>query len=64
MLAAGAWTGQLLAASLAQDSPAQAHWREAFRPRKGHLLELQPPAGMPPVRHGLMELGYTSVSRP
>ena len=56
-MAAGAWTGHLLADSLGEE-----HLREAFVPRKGHLLEISSPAGMPPLRHGLMELGYTHVS--
>ena len=57
VLAAGAWTGQLLDAALA----VQPTWGPLFRPRKGHLLELQPPAGMPRLQHGLMEISYTEV---
>ena len=57
MLAAGAWTGQLLDAALS----APPTWAPLFRPRKGHLLELQPPASMPPLQHGLMEVSYTQV---
>lgn len=56
VLACGAWTGQLLADSLGLEQ-----WRGAFQPRKGHLLEFQPPPDMPRVSHGLMELGYASV---
>ena len=56
MLAAGAWSGDLLAAITGND-----RWREVFKPRRGHLLELDVPAGMSPLRHGLMEMGYTQV---
>lgn len=57
VLAAGAWTGQLLDAALA----VQPTWAPLFRPRRGHLLELQPPASMPRLQHGLMEVSYTQV---
>ena len=56
VLAAGAWSGSLLGSTTGD-----ARWREVFKPRRGHLLELHPPAGMPPLRHGLMEMGYTQV---
>ena len=55
-MAAGAWSGQLLAAATGD-----AVWGAAFRARRGHLLELAPPAGMPPLKHGLMEATYTKV---
>ncbi|DBA78931.1 hypothetical protein WJX77_006610 [Trebouxia sp. C0004] len=54
IVAAGAWSGHLLSTATGDD-----RWREVFKPRRGHLLELQLPAGMPPLRHGLMEMGYT-----
>lgn len=57
VLAAGAWSGHLLGSTTGD-----ARWREVFKPRRGHLLELDPPAGMPPLHHGLMEMGYTQVS--
>lgn len=57
VLAAGAWSGKLLGSTTGD-----ARWQEVFKPRRGHLLELDPPAGMPPLRHGLMEMGYTQVN--
>lgn len=54
VVAAGAWSGDWLAAQLGQES-----WRAAFAPRKGLLLELPRPNGMPPLRTGMMEAGYT-----
>ncbi len=72
VLAAGAWTGRLVAASgLAAGqgagqgaprpgSPAAA-WADAFQPRRGHLLELARPAGMAPLTCGLMEAAYTKA---
>lgn len=57
ILAAGAWSGSLLGSTTGDT-----RWHEVFKPRRGHLLELDPPAGMPPLRHGLMEMGYTQVS--
>ena len=57
VLAAGAWSGHLLSTATGDN-----RWQEVFKPRRGHLLELQLPPGMPPLRHGLMEMGYTQVS--
>ncbi|KAL3150373.1 hypothetical protein ABBQ32_000212 [Trebouxia sp. C0010 RCD-2024] len=54
VLAAGAWSGSLLGSTTGD-----ARWPDVFKPRRGHLLELDPPAAMPPLRHGLMEMGYT-----
>ena len=54
VVAAGAWSGALLAAATA--TPA---WGAAFAPRRGHLLELERPPGMAPLGHGLMEAAYT-----
>lgn len=56
VVAAGAWSGDLLAHSLGHDM-----WRSIFKPRRGHLLEVQAPPSMPPLQHGLMEIGYTQV---
>lgn len=56
VLAAGAWSGDFLAGQLGK-----AAWGAAFRPRKGLLLELPRPEGMPPVNRGMMEVGYTKV---
>ena len=53
----GAWSAPFLAEQLAD-----ARWADAFRPRRGLLLEMPRPAGMAPVRHGLMEMGYTKAS--
>ncbi|KAF6265606.1 oxidoreductase [Scenedesmus sp. NREL 46B-D3] len=47
VVAAGVWSGQLLA-----DATGQPSWRQLLEPRRGHLLEVQRPAGM-------MELSYT-----
>lgn len=46
----GAWSGDFLAQQLSD-----ARWAGAFRPRRGLLLEMPRPQGMPAVRHGLME---------
>ena len=46
----GAWSGGFLAQQLGD-----ARWEGAFRPRRGLLLEMPRPQGMPAVRHGLME---------
>ncbi|PRW45110.1 glycine oxidase isoform X1 isoform A [Chlorella sorokiniana] len=50
----GAWSGAFLA-----DQMADVRWAAAFRPRRGLLLEMPRPGSMPPVQHGMMELGYT-----
>ena len=54
VLAAGAWSGRLLAQALDESS-----WQTSLEPRRGHLIELSRPRWMPPLRHGLMEVGYT-----
>ena len=36
-------------------------WEALFRPRKGHLLCFRGPTAMPPLHHGMMEMGYTQV---
>ncbi|PRW59188.1 FAD-dependent oxidoreductase domain-containing 1 [Chlorella sorokiniana] len=51
----GAWSGIFLAQQLSD-----ARWEGAFKPRRGLLLEMPRPDGMPAVRHGLMEMGYTA----
>ncbi|KAK9830316.1 hypothetical protein WJX72_010961 [[Myrmecia] bisecta] len=56
VVAAGAWTSKFLCASLPGIAGG---WATQFQPRRGHLLEFEAPEGMPPVRHGLMEMGYT-----
>lgn len=53
VLAAGAWSGHLLGTATGGKQ-----WHEVFKPRRGHLLELQLPHGMPPLHHGLMESSY------
>lgn len=59
MVAAGVWSAQILA-----DATAEAGWAGMLQPRRGHLLELlQPPAGMPVIKHGIMEMAYTKVSQ-
>ncbi len=57
VVAAGAWTAPFLAAQLGEGSG----WGEAIKPRRGHLLEVARPDGMPEVQRGLMECGYTKV---
>jgi glycine/D-amino acid oxidase-like deaminating enzyme len=54
VLASGAWAGEFLSRELGE-----AGWGTALRPRKGHLLEMAPPPGMPRLGRGLMEMGYT-----
>lgn len=54
VVALGAWSGTFLAQQLAD-----VRWAGAFRPRRGLLLEMPRPEGMPAVAHGLMEVGYT-----
>ncbi len=55
VVALGAWSGTFLAQQLAD-----VRWAGAFRPRRGLLLEMPAPEGMPAVSHGLMEVSYTS----
>lgn len=59
VVALGAWSGAFLAQQLAD-----VRWAGAFRPRRGLLLEMPAPAGMPAVGHGLMEVSYTSHYSP
>lgn len=59
VVAMGAWTSAFLAASLGDE-----RWADAFRPRRGLLLEMPRPAGMPAVQHGLMELFYAQHYSP
>jgi hypothetical protein len=54
VVAAGVWSGDLLSTITDNSS-----WRDAFAPRRGHLLELDRPVGMPAVKRGMMELSYT-----
>lgn len=54
VLACGAWAGEFLARELSHPA-----WAHAIKPRRGHLLEMPRPEGMPEVRRGLMEMGYT-----
>ena len=65
MLAAGAWTGRLVAESglaSGQGLGSATAWAAAFQPRRGHLLELACPPGMAPLTCGLMEASYVKVS--
>ena len=61
MIAAGAWSGKIISDALASSPATATEWEGALRPRKGHLLDVPMPAGMPPLRHGLMEIGYSAV---
>jgi glycine/D-amino acid oxidase-like deaminating enzyme len=54
VVAAGVWSGRLLA-----DATGVPAWQQLLQPRRGHLVELMPPPGMPPLHSGMMELGYT-----
>lgn len=56
VVAAGAWSGHVL-----QAATGDAMWGSAFRARRGHLLQLQLPPAMAPLRHGLMEVDYSKV---
>eukprot|EP00798_Chlamydomonas_sp_ICE-L_P012539 gene12539-15754_t len=53
VVAAGAWSGQLLSSA-----SGQSEWEDMFRPHKGHLLEMMPPPSMPRVQRGMMEMSY------
>ena len=62
VVAAGAWSGGLLAAAGAAQRSSQA-WLSGLQPRKGHLLELPAGAiGTNTIHRGLMEVGYAKVS--
>ena len=54
VIACGAWTGDLLSRLLHDVS-----WKEKILPRRGHLLVVDPPQTMQPLRRGIMEVGYT-----
>eukprot|EP00955_Chlamydomonas_euryale_P103678 365513-Chlamydomonas_euryale.AAC.8 len=54
VVASGVWSGQLLA-----EATGQPLWARSLAPRRGHLLELDPPPGMPHLTHGVMEMSYT-----
>lgn len=56
MVAAGVWSGELLS-----QATGEAAWAKALQPRRGHLLELPRPKGMPVVKRGMMEMSYTKV---
>ncbi len=58
-MAAGAWSGEFLSQQLGGSEM----WATAVRPRKGLLLEMPRPDGMPEISRGLMEMGYTKVLR-
>jgi hypothetical protein len=47
VVAAGVWSGQLLSAATGQPA-----WQQLLQPRRGHLLEMLLPEGMPPLRTG------------
>lgn len=54
VVAAGVWSGELLGAFTGDQ-----RWLGVLRPRRGHLLEVEAPVGMAPLRHGVMEVSYT-----
>ncbi|KAJ9533808.1 hypothetical protein QJQ45_026900 [Haematococcus lacustris] len=54
IVAAGAWSGELLSQATGQPC-----YQRALQPRKGHLLQLPRPQDMPPLSHGAMEMAYT-----
>jgi len=54
VVAAGAWSGGWLARALGD-----AAWEEAVTPRRGHLLELDPPEGVAQLTRGVMEVEYS-----
>lgn len=55
IVAAGAWSGPLLTALTG------AAYDRLLSPRRGHLLEVAPPKGMPPIKTGIMEMSYAKV---
>jgi hypothetical protein len=55
LLTSGAWAGEFLAQQLGEPG-----WAQAVRPRRGHLLEMRRPDGMPVLHRGVMEVGYTA----
>lgn len=55
VVALGAASGTLMLNSFAD-----AMYGDLFLPRLGHLLELDYPAGVTPLRHGLMEASYAA----
>ncbi|GAX84703.1 hypothetical protein CEUSTIGMA_g12125.t1 [Chlamydomonas eustigma] len=59
VVASGVWSGQLMA-SLTGDTV----WGKLLQPRRGHLIEVAPPPGMPPIKHGMMEMSYTQHYAP
>ena len=59
VVAAGAWSAGFLAEAVGQPA-----WRGAFLPRKGLLLEMPRPRGMPQLHYAMMEAGYTKHYAP
>lgn len=49
VVAAGVWSGQLLSAATGQSA-----WRDLLQPRRGHLLEMDLPQGMPHIHTGAL----------
>lgn len=41
----------------------EAGYAQLLQPRRGHLLEVAPPQGMAPLKHGMMEMAYSKVGR-
>ena len=56
VVCAGVWSGELL--SEATGIPG---FRKLLQPRRGHLLEVARPVGMPEIKTGMMEMSYTKV---
>ena len=54
VVAAGVWSGGLLSSVTGQP-----RWAELLQPRRGHLLEVPRPDGMPLITRGMMEMSYT-----
>lgn len=61
VVAAGAWSGQLLSAWLGDHAEQSDAWKERIVPRRGHLLVCftAPPTDTRQLRHGIMEAKYT-----
>lgn len=54
IVAAGVWSGEILSQSLGNDK-----WKGLLQPRRGHLIEIDRPKGMPILHRGVMEVKYS-----
>ena len=54
ILTAGVWSGEILSQHFGDD-----RWKGLLQPRRGHLIEVDRPAGMPVLKRGTMEVKYS-----